>query len=233
MTSPATSSRADSRSSDHEPRWQRPSSGVAGRRDLSCCRSVSRTPRPAIFGEQALGTSAAIYAVVTYSLVVGWHCPFEFSRSRVRLLWPAAVFHTLLAVEALRWGVQVAGQRPPTSAAIHLGGMGTGVLAAGLLHHRWPGGSASHRACGDGRSLPCPGWWTDVDPARALTDRLLWHPRMKRLKRSRVCMTCASQASPLLSTLPYGLTAVAAVAIGHFTDKNVSSSPTDCSTWSR
>jgi hypothetical protein len=29
-------------------------------------------------------------------------------------------------------------------------------------------------------------------------------------------MTCASQASPLLSTLPYGMTAAVAVAIGRF-----------------
>jgi hypothetical protein len=29
-------------------------------------------------------------------------------------------------------------------------------------------------------------------------------------------MTCASQAAPLLSTLPYGVTAAAAVAIGRF-----------------
>jgi hypothetical protein len=32
----------------------------------------------------------------------------------------------------------------------------------------------------------------------------------------RVCMTCASQASPLLSMLPYGMTAAVAVAIGRF-----------------
>ena len=30
-------------------------------------------------------------------------------------------------------------------------------------------------------------------------------------------MTCVSQASPLLSTLPYGVTAAAAVAIARFT----------------
>ncbi len=32
-------------------------------------------------------------------------------------------------------------------------------------------------------------------------------------------MTCASRASSLLATLPYGVTAVAAVAVGRFTDK--------------
>jgi membrane associated rhomboid family serine protease len=101
-----------------------------------------------------LGASAAIYAIVAYSLVVGWHCPFEFSRPRAWQLWPAAVFHTLLFVEAVRWGVQVAGGRPPTSAAIHLGGIGAGVLASGLLHHRWPGGLASHRARGSGAVDP-------------------------------------------------------------------------------
>ena len=97
-----------------------------------------------------LGASAAIYAIVTYSLVAGWHCPFEFSRPRVWRLWPAAVFHTLLVVEGLRWGAQIAGGRPPTSAAAHLGGIAAGVLAAGLLHRRWPGGLASQRARGSG-----------------------------------------------------------------------------------
>lgn len=32
-------------------------------------------------------------------------------------------------------------------------------------------------------------------------------------------MSCASQASPLLSTLPYGVTAAAAVAIARFAGK--------------
>jgi membrane associated rhomboid family serine protease len=104
-----------------------------------------------------LGASAAIYAIVTYSLVAGWHCPFELSRPRAWRLWPATVFHALVAIEALRWGVQVAGGHPPTSAAVHLGGIGAGVLAAGLLHQRWPGGLASHRARGSGGIDPQPG----------------------------------------------------------------------------
>ena len=113
-----------------------------------------------------LGASAAIYALVTYSLVAGWHCPFEFSRPRLWRLWPAAVFHVLVAVEALRWGVQVAGGHEPTSAAVHLGGIGAGVLAAGLLHHRWPGGPASHRAHGSGARDPRPASETVVSGGR-------------------------------------------------------------------
>lgn len=35
-------------------------------------------------------------------------------------------------------------------------------------------------------------------------------------------MTCASQASPLLAALPYGVTAAVAVAIGRFTGKAAS-----------
>jgi membrane associated rhomboid family serine protease len=101
-----------------------------------------------------LGASAALYAIVAYSLVAGWHCPFEFARPRHWRLWPASVFYALLAVELLRWGVQVAGAHPPTSSAIHLGGIGAGVLASGLLHHRWPGGLASHRARGSGAVGP-------------------------------------------------------------------------------
>jgi membrane associated rhomboid family serine protease len=116
-----------------------------------------------------LGASAAIYAIVTYSLVAGWHCPFVFSRPRVWRLWPTAVFHTLLAVEGLRWGVQIAGGHAPTSAGIHLGGIAAGVLAAGLLHRRWPGGLASHRARGPGAVAPQVGSTTTSSRAPART----------------------------------------------------------------
>lgn len=44
------------------------------------------------------------------------------------------------------------------------------------------------------------------------------------------CMTCASQASPLLSALPYGVTAAAAVAIGRFTGKGNSEADAIAST---
>jgi membrane associated rhomboid family serine protease len=101
-----------------------------------------------------LGASGAVYAVVAYSLVVGWHCPFEFRRPRPWLLWPATLFHGLVLVEGLRWGIQVAAGHPPGSAGVHLGGIGAGVLVSGLLHHRWPGGPASHRARGAGWVMP-------------------------------------------------------------------------------
>jgi membrane associated rhomboid family serine protease len=101
-----------------------------------------------------LGASGAVYAVVAYSLVVGWHCPFELSRPRPRLLWPATLFHVLVLVEGLRWAAQVAAGHPPTSAAIHLGGIAAGVLLSGLLHRRWPGSPTSHRARGAGAVDP-------------------------------------------------------------------------------
>jgi membrane associated rhomboid family serine protease len=101
-----------------------------------------------------LGASAMAYAVVSYSLVVGWHCPFTSRRGHRLHLWPAEVFHLLLVIEGLRWAVQVTTGRPPGSAAAHLGGIGAGVLVCGLLHHRWPAGLGTHRAHGSGARSP-------------------------------------------------------------------------------
>jgi membrane associated rhomboid family serine protease len=101
-----------------------------------------------------LGASAMAYAVVSYSLVAGWHCPFTSRRGHRLPLWPAEVFHLLLAIEGLRWAVQVTTNRPPGSAAAHLGGIAAGVLVCGLLHHRWPAGLGSHRARGSGARSP-------------------------------------------------------------------------------
>jgi membrane associated rhomboid family serine protease len=104
-----------------------------------------------------LGASAMAYAVVSYSLVAGWHCPFTFRRGRREPLWPAEVFHLLLAIEGLRWAVQVATSHPPDGAAAHLGGIGAGVLVCGLLHNRWPAGLGTHRAHGSGARSPASG----------------------------------------------------------------------------
>jgi membrane associated rhomboid family serine protease len=101
-----------------------------------------------------LGASAMAYAVVSYSLVAGWHCPFTFRRGHRKPLWPAEVFHLLLAIEGLRWAVQVTTDHPPGSAAAHLGGIGAGVLVCGLLHRRWPAGLGTHRAHGSGARSP-------------------------------------------------------------------------------
>jgi membrane associated rhomboid family serine protease len=116
-----------------------------------------------------LGASGAVYAVVVYSLVVGWHCPFEFQRPRPWLLWPATLFHGLVLVEGLRWGVQVAAGYPAGSAGVHLGGIAAGVLASGLLHHRWPGGPASRRARGSGWVMPSGAYLPA--PAPPVTDQ--------------------------------------------------------------
>jgi membrane associated rhomboid family serine protease len=84
-----------------------------------------------------LGASAGLYAVAAYSLVVGWHCPFESQRGQVRL-WPSQVLTALLVWEILRWGVDVAASRPPSGAAAHLGGLAAGILVCGVVHRRLP-----------------------------------------------------------------------------------------------
>lgn len=101
-----------------------------------------------------LGASAGIYALVAYSLVVGWHCPFE-ARHGGRRLWPATVFHGVVVMEVARWGMEVAASRPPGSAVAHLGGVAGGVLVCGLLHDRWPAAPGTRRALGSG--APAPG----------------------------------------------------------------------------
>jgi len=103
-----------------------------------------------------LGASAMAYAVLSYRLVVGWHCPFSPRCGRRKLVWPAEVFHLLLAIEGLRLAVQVTTSHPPGSAAAHLGGIGAGVLVCGLLHRRWPAGLGTHRARGPGARPPAP-----------------------------------------------------------------------------
>jgi membrane associated rhomboid family serine protease len=84
-----------------------------------------------------LGASAGLYAVAAYSLVVGWHCPFESRRGEVRV-WPSQVLTGLLVWEILRWAVDVAASRPPSGAAAHLGGLAAGVLVCGVVHRRLP-----------------------------------------------------------------------------------------------
>jgi membrane associated rhomboid family serine protease len=101
-----------------------------------------------------LGASAMASAVVSYSLVVGWHCPFTPRRGGCLPLWPAEIFHLLLVIEGLRWALQVASGHAPDGAAAHLGGIGAGVLVCGLLHHRWPAGLGTHRAHGSGARSP-------------------------------------------------------------------------------
>jgi membrane associated rhomboid family serine protease len=111
-----------------------------------------------------LGASATVYAVIAYSLVVGWHCPFETRRGPLRRVWPAQVFHGLLAFEVVRWASQVAAQRPPGGAAAHLGGIAAGVVACGLLHRRWPAGAGTRRARGAGAPAPACGREQDEGP---------------------------------------------------------------------
>jgi membrane associated rhomboid family serine protease len=84
-----------------------------------------------------LGASAGLYAIAAYSLVVGWHCPFESRRGQLRV-WPSQVLTGLLAWEVLRWGVDIAASRPPSGAAAHLGGLAAGVLVCGVVHRRLP-----------------------------------------------------------------------------------------------
>lgn len=101
-----------------------------------------------------LGASAMVYAIVAYSLIVGWHAPFESRRGPTRRLWPSQIFHGLLVVEVLRWAVQIAGERPVGGAAAHLGGIAAGVLVCGIAHRRWPAGPASRQARGGGARPP-------------------------------------------------------------------------------
>jgi membrane associated rhomboid family serine protease len=110
-----------------------------------------------------LGASGTVYALLAYSLVVGWHCPFEVPGTRHPMIWPAPVFYAVVVIEVLRWAAQVAGGRPPGSAAAHLGGIAAGVLVCGLLHRRWPGGPSSRRARGRGARDPAP---RDGQPTR-------------------------------------------------------------------
>jgi membrane associated rhomboid family serine protease len=125
-----------------------------------------------------LGASAMVYAIVAYSLVVGWHAPFSSRRGPTRRLWPARVFHGLLIVEALRWAVQVAGDRPVGGAAAHLGGIAAGVLVCGIAHRRWPGGPASRQARGGGACPPAievhPGAEAEVSADEDATTSGVW-----------------------------------------------------------
>ncbi len=123
---------------------------------------LNLTDRPLI------GASAMVYAVVAYSLVVGWHAPFETRRGPRRRLWPGQVFHAVLVFELLRWGVQVAAERPPGGAAAHLGGIAAGVLICGVAHRRWPAGPASRQARGRGAHRPVE---AEVVHARTEPDR--------------------------------------------------------------
>jgi membrane associated rhomboid family serine protease len=101
-----------------------------------------------------LGASAGLYALVAYSLVVGWHCPYRL-RVGAWTLWPATVFYGLLALEVVRWAVGIA-TGTPSGAAAHLGGVGAGVLASGLAHRRWPGAPCTRRGRGAGARGPEP-----------------------------------------------------------------------------
>jgi membrane associated rhomboid family serine protease len=129
--------------------WRLATCLVAGNAGGLLAHLLLNLPAPRL-----LGASAMAYAVVSYSLVAGWHCPFTFRRGHRKPLWPAEVFHLLLAIEGLRWALQVTTDHPPGSAAAHLGGIGAGVLVCGLLHHRWPAGLGTHRAGGSGARSP-------------------------------------------------------------------------------
>jgi membrane associated rhomboid family serine protease len=129
--------------------WRLAACLVAGNVGGLLAHQLLNLPAPPL-----LGASAMAYAVLSYSLVVGWHCPFIPRRGRRKLLWPAEVFHLLLAIEGLQWAVQVTASHEPSSAAAHLGGIGAGVLICGLLHHRWPAGLGTHRARGSGARSP-------------------------------------------------------------------------------
>jgi membrane associated rhomboid family serine protease len=96
-----------------------------------------------------LGASAGLYAIAAYSLVVGWHCPFESRRGQVRV-WPSQVLTGLLAWEVLRGAVDIAASRPPSGAAAHLGGLAAGVVVCGVVHRRLPWLAVTPAAAVDG-----------------------------------------------------------------------------------
>jgi membrane associated rhomboid family serine protease len=129
--------------------WRLATCLVAGNVGGLLAHQFLNLPAPRLFG-----ASAMAYAVVSYSLVAGWHCPFTFRGGHRKPLWPAELFHLLLAIEGLRWAVPVITSHPPDGAAAHLGGIGAGVLVCGLLHHRWPAGLGTHRAHGSGARQP-------------------------------------------------------------------------------
>ena len=95
------------------------------------------------------------------------------------------------------------------------------------------GGALAGRGHGPGvcftTSWTCPTVGTELlaDGRRYAT---VGHTVEGNVEGDHVCMTCASQASSLLSTLPYGVTAAVSVAIGRFSGRRNSEADPTAST---
>lgn len=88
------------------------------------------------------GASGAAFAVIGYTATVSWHLGADAPGRWSWALRPGTLLSVLAAVEAGRWVVGVLAGAA-SGAAAHLGALAAGVLAAGLVHRRWPAASAA------------------------------------------------------------------------------------------
>lgn len=95
------------------------------------------------------GASGGVAAMVAFALVVGWQCPFTGPANRRVTVWPGQVLYVWLAAEAWLWGA-AALTATGSAGPAHLAGAAVGMLAAGLLHRRWPSTPNSRTGSGPG-----------------------------------------------------------------------------------